>query len=107
MNPNTAQRLILIASAVIFVIMGLFPPWTQTLPSGTKRPVGYAPIFDPTSGPVFGPAILRFPDSSIYGGLEIDLPRMIAQWIMLSVATGAGVFLARDWRKDGNRKDGD
>ena len=82
MTFDSKQIRILIAAGVIFVGMGLFPPWTYTLDAESihrERPAGYELIFDPPR-----PEYL----SKDYGGVRLDISRLLIQWIVLSAATG-------------------
>ena len=47
MNLNGKQRKIVIVGVVLFVLMGLIPPWTYTLDAQSihrEKPAGYALI---------------------------------------------------------------
>jgi hypothetical protein len=72
MYLNRIQRRILWAAVVLFVAVGLFPPWHRG-----PRNEGYAPIFSPPST------------------ATIDFGRLLVQWVMLIVVAAATVFLTK------------
>lgn len=89
MTLNSKQLRILIAGVVIFVAIGLFPPWTYTfnaesIPS--EKPAGYALIVSPPNPeqavPVFG--------------VRLDISRLLIQWLVLVAATGSLLLLTKE-----------
>jgi hypothetical protein len=73
-STRQRSRIIWIATAIA-VVMGLFPPWLVTYAGGIARPMGYGPIFDPPQPQ--------------YGGIHLDIVRLIVQWATLMfVAVG-------------------
>lgn len=71
-------------AAALLLLMGVFPPWIETVDhryGKTERPAGYALIFDPPH-PSF---------SSRLAGVRLDLARLLLQWAILSI--GSGVIL--------------
>jgi hypothetical protein len=97
MHLNSLQRKIVIASAIIFVAMGLYPPWTYTLDSKSglhethsAKPAGYSLIVAP-------PAPER--TSSAFG-VRLDLVRLLVQWLVLGVATGGAIVIAKGSREE-------
>ena len=88
MNLNGRQSKIVIIGVVLFVLIGLMPPWTYTLDLQSihrETPAGYAWIF---SSPVPEQDTLTF-------GIKIDSTRPVVQWLVLAAATGLGVFMTR------------
>ena len=91
MKPNGKQRKIVIVGVVLFILMGLIPPWAYTVekPSlHSEYPAEYAFIFSPPE-----------PESTSYGddayGVKIDTSRLFIQFFVLAAATGLGVFMTR------------
>jgi hypothetical protein len=81
------QKQILIAGVLIFILMGIFPPWLQTIDTrgeygrhGSKS-VGYAFIMSPPTN-----------DSWVLT-THLDISRLLVQWVLVFVATGTGMFL--------------
>lgn len=90
---NDKQRKIVIVGVVLFVLMGLFPPWTYTLDLQSihrEKPAGYALIVSPPEPERGSPAF----------GVTIDISRLIVQWFVLAAATGLGVFMTRTQGKE-------
>lgn len=86
-NPN--QLRILIAAGMIFVAMGLFPPWTYTLDATSihrEKPAGYALIVSPPNPENDAPAF----------GVRLDISRLLIQWLILAAAAGGLLLLARE-----------
>jgi len=89
MTFNPKQLRILIAAGVIFVAIGLFPPWTYTFDAQSihsEKPAGYALIVSPpgpeeTGSPAFG--------------VRLDISRLLVQWLVLVAATGDLILLTR------------
>jgi hypothetical protein len=66
-------------------LLGLFPPWVQTVPDARlTNPVGHAFIFDP---PNLGLAV------------EINVKRLLIEWLAVVLVTGLLV-----WRLGGRRR---
>ena len=89
MTLNPKQLRILISSGVIFVAMGLFPPWTYTLDAQSihrEKPAGYALIILPPNPEKDAPAF----------GVRLDVSRLSIQWLILVAATGGLLLLARE-----------
>lgn len=84
---NEKQRKVVIVGIVLFILMGLFPPWTYTLSAHSikrEKPAGYA-------------LIISSPEpekNSMVFGVKIDVPRLIIQWIVLVATTSFGVLIA-------------
>ena len=87
MTLNSKQIKILIISAAMFVIMGIFPPWTYTFDhrsTHSEKPAGYALITEP-------------PDPEEYNmqyGVRLDTSRLVVQWLVLLAATAGATLLA-------------
>lgn len=106
MTLNRKQLGIVIASAVVFIAMGLYPPWTYTVDYAesssigggssrssevhSKKPAGYALIVAPPTPEQEG---ARF-------GVRLDISRLVVQWIVLAAATGGAVLLAKGPRSE-------
>jgi hypothetical protein len=90
---NDKQHKIMIVGVVLFVFMGLFPPWTYTLDAQSihrEKPAGYALIVSPPGPERDAPAF----------GVRIDISRLIVQWLILGAATSLGVFMTRTQKKE-------
>lgn len=86
---NPKQHRMLIAAGVIFVAIGIFPPWTYTLEAQSihrEKPAGYAFIVSPPNPEENAPAF----------GVQLDIPRLLIQWLVLVAATGGLLLLARE-----------
>lgn len=81
-----SQRQILIVGIVLFVLIGLFPPWVRTL-SRPGAPKAYMSVHHKF--------ILAPPgyDSS-YNGVQVDVTRLVVEWLTIVVITGAWVMLS-------------
>lgn len=93
MNLNDKQQKIVIVGVVLFVLMGLIPPWTYTLEAQTihrVRPAGYALIISPPDPE----------ENAAAFGVKIDISRLIIQWLVLAAATGLGAFITRSHDKE-------
>ena len=91
MKLNKKQKKIILFGAILFILIGIFPPWSSIYKSNnldSKHPVGYGLIFAPHQKV-----------TSTYS-LEIDARRLTVQWIIVLVATGVGVFLTSTVNKD-------
>ena len=88
MTLNAKQLRILIASTIIFIAMGLFPPWTYTLDAQSihrEKPAGYALIIAPPAPEKDAPAF----------GVRLDVSRLLVQWLVLVAATWVAILLAK------------
>jgi len=93
MTLNKIQRWILIVGLVIFVLMGLYPPWKAMTSANTanrqETPYRYGLITKPpirmTGGEFAGQIATR-----------LDTTRLTVQWLILAVATGGAIFLTKD-----------
>ena len=91
MNLNPMQVKIVIASAAIFIAMGVFPPWIYTLDAESihrEKPAGYALIIAPPPPERKAPAF----------GVRLDISRLLVQWLVLGAATVGAVLLAKEPR---------
>ncbi|MGI2098566.1 hypothetical protein [Shewanella glacialipiscicola] len=89
MTFNPKQFRILIAAGMIFVGMGLIPPWTYTLDAQSihrEKPAGYTLIIAPPNPEKDAPAY----------GVRLDIPRLLIQWIVLVAATGCLILLTKE-----------
>lgn len=82
------HRRIVILGVVLFVLMGLFPPWIYiaAIPRGgpVEKPAGYYLLFDPPAPEKSGPI----------WGVRVDVVRLLVQWAVVGAFTGA-FFLRR------------
>ena len=81
MSPG--EKTILLCTVVLVVIAGLFPPWINIRGDEgalISHPVGYGFLLDP-------------PRTRLSGGIALDLPRLVIEWIMLAAMGGAGLML--------------
>jgi len=88
MTLNSKQLKIVIASAAIFIAMGLYPPWIYTFDARSihsENPAGYGLIVDPPKPEKVKP---RF-------GVRLDISRLLVQWIVLVAATAGTVLLVK------------
>lgn len=85
---NDKQQKIVIIGVVLFVLMGLIPPWTYTLETQAihrAKPAGYALIISPPDPEKNAAAF----------GVRIDISRLIIQWLVLTAATSLGAYITR------------
>lgn len=89
MTCNPKQLRVLIAASVIFVIMGIFPPWTYTFDWGSthsEKSAGYGLIVSPPNPEQDGPSF----------GVRLDISRLLVQWLVLVAATSGLILLTRE-----------
>ncbi len=79
---NSKQKLILFAFILITVGMMLYPPFHIVI-KGTERNMGYGFLFDP-------------PKKSHFLVASVNVPVLIAQWIVSILVGTAGWFLAKN-----------
>lgn len=87
MTLNIKHRNNIIISAVIFILMGLFPPWTYTIDAESvhsMKPAGYAFIALPPNPEGDAPAY----------GVKIDFSRLFIQWLILAATTSLVIFMS-------------
>jgi hypothetical protein len=88
MPLNDNQRKIVMTGLILFLLLGLFPPWTYTLDAQSihrEKPAYYSFIALPPK-PEF---------NSVTHGVKIDISRLIVQWVILAAAVSLGVFVTR------------
>jgi hypothetical protein len=79
---NLKQKVILFFGIIVFVAMGIYPPWV--LGFGSRTVAGsYTFIINP-------------PDNAKF----IDLYRLCVQWCMVAVSTGCFIIILKDKKKD-------
>ena len=81
MEMNSKQKLILFAFILITVGMMLYPPFHIVI-KGTERNMGYGFLFDP-------------PKRS-YLAASVNVPVLLAQWVVSILVGAAGWFLAKN-----------
>src|ERR671931_94061 len=86
MNPR--QRLTLTAGLIVFLVVGLVPPWTATRKYGSlllgTNAAGHHLILDPPQARRDGQALVS------YG---VDLQRLGILWVIIVVATSGSLYL--------------
>lgn len=95
-NPN--QRKPLQVGIAVAVLMGIFPPWTDSflLDSGTQGRVqsqgsaGYAFILAP-------------PKAEFLHSITIDITRLLVQWVVVALAVGFGTLCLGEPIQKGSR----
>ena len=87
---NRRQKTVICVSVVLALLMGLFPPWTETvlrtggIGYGWSKPIGYKLIFAP-------------PESSeAYGGVKLDTSRLALQFSVLLLCSFGLLLLFRE-----------
>lgn len=73
-------------SVILFVLMGLFPPWKETwtdVSQYSEWPVGYGLIFVPPN----------FEGAMGNCGMKIDIGRLVLQWLSLVTVMSLGLFM--------------
>jgi hypothetical protein len=107
---NRKQKISLWAGIIVFVAMGLFPPWYHT--QDTWSDYRYSFLWHPPMSRYYERAILQRlyfdpetgrPNQSFRPDLcyQLDLHRLYVQWAMVVVATG-GLMLTFHGRKEMN-----
>jgi len=96
MGLNKNQRVIITIGVVVFVLMGLFPPWTSVHKSYSAEPSGYCFIGSP-------PRPYKYNNAGLIRTykIKIDTTRLLIQWIVIIVASSGGVLI-KGGRKDEN-----
>ena len=108
-----AQRIVLAVGILVFLALGLFPPYVSVTSSGSSLPGnGFRSIFLPSVQEKVAPTPTTTPDpnkkyftTEELGELEhgsplpirttyhIDYPRLVAMLGIVAIVTGAGMFL--------------
>lgn len=89
MNINEKQKKLIIIGVVVIILMGIFPPWTYTFKyktANSSEPAGYGFILSPPAKK----------SKALPHGIELDVTRLCVQWLIVSFATGLGVFLTSE-----------
>lgn len=87
---NMKQKKVIWIGLIIFILMGLFPPWVshyERFASQTGTTLYKADSY----------GFILFPPSY---SAWVDLSRLIPQWLMLSVLTAWIVYLKRDQKPE-------
>jgi hypothetical protein len=108
------QRGIAVLTILVFVGMGLFPPWLESyVPNASssdkvlicvapaERPTGYGFLFDTESSSNY----LFSGRSYSWGHERIDVARLAVQWIILLAVTVPWYLSVRDPKGRNERKD--
>jgi hypothetical protein len=81
MTLQPKQIKCLLFTALLLLLMGVFPPWIESLHHRygvTDWPAGYAPIFRPPA-----------PSDPIpLAGVRLDVPRLVLQWVITCIGSG-------------------
>jgi len=89
---NAKQRKIFQIGLLVAVLMGIFPPWTDTFSvdsNGTNvhsQGSEYAFIFNP-------------PAATTFHTVSLDFGRLCIQWVVLGLAVGAGILTSQETNK--------
>jgi hypothetical protein len=86
---NKSQKLVLLMSGFVAVVVGLVPPWSHTVHYQTidrANPAGYALIVNPPQ-PEY---------EDLRSGVRLDTNRLVIQWIVVAIATAIGVVVLHD-----------
>jgi hypothetical protein len=89
------QKQVLIVGIAVAVLMGVFPPWTDSflLDSGaqgkiqSQSSVGYSFIFDPPQAQ---------PQMQMFHTFAIDIRRLFVEWVVVALAVGGGLVYFRE-----------
>ena len=76
-------RLVIIVGLVVFLLLGVLPPWYVGKGGEYLKYVGYAPIFSPPP-----------PKNYIFEN-RIDTTRLVVQLIVVGVCTGVVYWIVR------------
>ena len=100
---NSKQVKILIGGLIVFVLIGLFPPWIQYVDLGgsegsyrkIERPAGYGPIFLPPLPEQSKKILFPFLHEDLLGliGVRLDIHRLFIQWLILIALTSCILLL--------------
>lgn len=83
---DVKQRKLLLVGIAAAVLMGVFPPWTDSFryeQAHSQGAAGYAFIFDP-------------PKAEIMHTVSIDVSRLVVQWVVVALAVGGGMLFLRE-----------
>jgi hypothetical protein len=86
---NKKQKKVIWIALIIFILMGLFPPWVSMCEIGSG-------IGDYSGVSVYRSSDYSFILSPPRKSAWIDLSRLIPQWLMLSVLTTWMVYIRND-----------
>ncbi len=82
----------MVLGLVLLALLGLFPPWTQSITAPTgyhqEKPLGYGFILSPPQ-----------PESGVYS-VTLDFRRLAVSWAVVTFVIGGLVVLLRGARKD-------
>ena len=92
---NAKQKKILVVGVAVAVLMGVFPPWTDSflLDSGEQGKIqsqsaaGYSLILDPPQAQ---------PGMQLLHTFTIDISRLFVQWVVVAMAVGGGLVYFRE-----------
>jgi hypothetical protein len=88
MNLVGPRKKILFVAAILFMLIGLCPPWIYTFNAQNlvrEKPAGYALIVSPP------PPETNYPTQ----GVKVDLSRLIIQWLVLGVGTALALCVPK------------
>jgi hypothetical protein len=93
---NAKQKKILVVGIAVAVLMGVFPPWTDSFlfDSGaegkfqSQSPAGYSFIADPPHA--------ANPQMQMLHTFTIDVSRLFVQWVVVVLAVGGGLVYFRE-----------
>lgn len=79
---NNAQKWIIGVAGAIIALMGMFPPWLETLSSQSHK-LGFSPLFDPPN------------PTQQYFSVEVDTQRLLIAWAVVAIIAAVCFVLAR------------
>lgn len=85
---NRVQINVLWIGLAALVLVGLFPPWTQTFSANgikSEKPIGYSLVLSPPAPE----------DEAVIYGVKIDVPRLATSLIALSALVGVGLVVTQ------------
>lgn len=86
---NAKKRRLLQVGIAVAVLMGVFPPWTDSFhyeQLHSQGAAGYAFILDP-------------PKTEMLHSITIDVSRLLVQWVVVGLAVGCGMLFLREQTK--------
>ncbi len=82
------QRKIISIALIIIILVGVFPPWKQSIRTPQlqlEKPLGYGFIFHPP----------RLSDDYYAYSVSIDFSRLFLQWVVVILVAGLFIFIIK------------